>query len=286
MGNIRVLAIGCQFFQSVCPVIDLASLPVNLTVLALTNAKVVAGNKEVSFPGMDLLVLERCRVQKDVRSKLHRIFANLEQLLVPIEDAVEPGFLDNVLNSKIQALTISVVLGTSYSTRFKFEQIVKNLMKITLPSRNYTRGSGITFRRHENYWDYKIAAYPLDQLTRINKLLRLLDISTVNISQKTLDSMYYTYSIFVYTVCSIGFVCNCLSAVVLMQKSMKSSTSYIMFSLALYDSIYLFTSMFTVEEFQLLFSYEFVRSVFNGYVAYPLNQTGKLYKYSKSTDVA
>jgi len=276
MPNLTTLAIGCQFFQGVCPVVELGSLPLNsLTGLVLNNVGLtVERDHIVSFPLLNILMLWRCKMDKEVLIQFNKIFSTVRRLMLTIEDVLKPGFLKKILRNPIEHITVTVPIDTRYYRRLAFANLVKSELNLSLTTASFGGGKGLQFERDGDHWNYEIRNYPLHQLTRITKLLRLFGISTEEITQETLDWMYYAYTSFVYIFCSFGLGCNIMSAIVLMQKSMRSSTSYIMFGLALSDSLFLFTSLVTVEEYQLLFNYEHIRSGFNGYFAYPLNKTG------------
>jgi len=114
------------------------------------------------------------------------------------------------------------------------------------------------------------------RLTRMEGLFESLGISEKYRTQETLDWMYFSYSMFVYNTCGLGITCNILCIVVLMRKSMRSSTTCILLGLAIYDSLYLMTCFATVEEFKLLGSINRERSAVNGHFAYPINKTGQI----------
>jgi len=282
MGNLTELHLGCSSFEGICPVVDLGTLSAKYLEKLNLDKVLIAANRveEISFPRVKSLSLVYSQLEKKIVAYLHKLFPNVEIIAISIEFAIQPGVLKKIIDLKsVRTIYISVDVyaGTTDWMIKKLRAEIRAEMNLVLPTLDYKKDYDVLFWRNKGEWKIETEQTPRgnSQRSRLDFFLRGIGIEA---DEDTLEILSHIYASYVYILSILGIICNTLSVVVLVQRTMNRSTSFLLIGLSICDSLFLLTSILLVEEFQILNISVYVRSSFTGYIVYPLSKTGNLKK--------
>jgi len=283
LGNLSELSITCNDLQDTCPfgVVDLGSLPHESLERLHLEKVVVSANavKGSSFSQVLDLQIIYCQLHENILTNLHQFFPSLEVLGISIDLAIRPGLFRRAVSKKyIRTFQVTINPDAKPWVVEIFRSLPLSETNLTLPEIYYNRVYYFLLYRDGVEWKLDYFDITLDVTTPLSNLVRKLFGFTVE--GEALYATYNAYVSYVYVLSSLGLIGNFLSLVVLMQKSMQSSNSFLLSGLAIWDSAFLVTSILKVEEFNLLSYKEYIRSQVVGYILYPINKTGSNKNYT------